>query len=259
MTLEHKTISDLEKEKFVETDDSQIAQRVSLEESQADSLEKLETSIDNIKVDADKLNNIEENTDEVETDLETVAANQTNGTQKTQIVDSEGNVGLVDDEVFAQASIEVEHYQVHEGKCYTVSYRSASVANDGYLRIRIKPVGVNAHVKVTYSSEGKALFKSYAGTTYSNNGTAITPWNRNIGSSNVSATLCYHTPTINVLGSQRADEFVGSAGAAVARAGGVGSGSIETVIQAGNDLLLELQNKSGSTSDLQMTINYYEI
>lgn len=155
--------------------------------------------------------------------------------------------------------LEWEHHMVHIGETYTISYLSAAVATNGYLDIHITGVTNDCHAKITYTSEGKAYFKSYSGTTYTDVGTALTPWNRCLCSSNVAATLVRHTPTVNVLGPLRANEFVGSAGAAVARAGGVGGGNIESIINPGYDLLLRLQNMSASASDLQMTINFYEI
>ena len=155
-------------------------------------------------------------------------------------------------------SIDWEHHEVHQGNTFTVSFRSAAVANDGYLRIHLKPAIKDCHLKLTYACEGKALFKSYSGSTYSNIGTELTPWNRSIGSANVADTKVYHTPTVTP-GILRVDEFVGTGGATAQRAGGVGGTSIETIIEAGQDLLLELQNKSGSASDLQLTISFYEI
>jgi len=154
--------------------------------------------------------------------------------------------------------IEWEHHEVHAGNTYTVSFRSAAVANNGYLDLHIVGTTKDAHVKITYSCEGKVLFKTYSATTYTVVGTAITPWNRNMCSTNTAVTTFYHTPTINVLGSQRVDEFVGTGGAAAVRAGGVGGSSIETVVNPTKDLLLRLQNVSGSASDLQFTINFYE-
>lgn len=155
--------------------------------------------------------------------------------------------------------MEWEHHMVHTGDTYTVSYRSPAVINNGFLDIRVTGVKKDAHVKITYSCEGKGLFTSYSGTTYTVAGTGITPFNRNLCSTKTATTLIRHTPTIDVLGTKRVDEFVGSAGAAVTRAGGVGGSNIETIVNPGYDLLLRLQNISGSASDLSMTISFYEL
>ena len=155
--------------------------------------------------------------------------------------------------------IEWEHHMVHKEQTYTASAYSAAVANNGYLDVRITGVKKDCHVKVTYSSEGKALFKTYSDTTYSGAGTTVTPFNRCICSTNTAVTLIRKAPTVNVLGTLRLEEFVGSAGAAVARAGGIGGGNIESIVNPGYDILLRLQNVSGSASDLQMTLNFYEL
>lgn len=155
--------------------------------------------------------------------------------------------------------IEWEHHMVHKGQAYTASIYSSQVANNGYLDVRITGVKKDCHVKVSYTSEGKAFFKTYSGTTYSNDGTTVTPFNRCLCSTNVAKTLIRKAPTVNVLGTLRLEEFVGSGGAAVARAGGTGGGQLETIINPGYDLLLRLQNVSGNASDLQITLNFYEL
>jgi len=185
--------------------------------------------------------------------------NQTNGNQTVRIVNS-GNIPVaVDSLTKSLVNLDWEHSMVHSEKTYTISYRAPAVAINGYLDIHLTGVTNDAHLKVNYSSEGKAIFNSYVGTTYTNEGTTLTPWNRCICATNVATTLVRLNPTINVLGSKRTDEFVGSAGAAVTRAGGVGGSNIETIINPGCDILLRLQNISGSTSDLQMTLNFYEL
>lgn len=155
--------------------------------------------------------------------------------------------------------IDFEHHMVHKGDTYTVSYLSKGVANNGYLDIHVTGVTNDAHIKISYSSEGKSYFNSYAGTTYSNQGTSITPFNRCICQTNTATTLVRHTPVINVLGTLRTSEFIGSSGAAVVRAGGTGGGNIESIVNPGYDLLVRLQNVSGSASDLQITLNFYEL
>jgi len=155
--------------------------------------------------------------------------------------------------------IDWEHHMVHRKKTFTVSYISLAVANNGYLDIHLTGFKNDAHTKITFSSEGKAYFKTYSGTTYTSAGTAYTPFNRCICSTTAATTIVGINPTINVLGSLRGNDFVGITGAAVIRAGGTGGESIETIINPGYDLLLRLQNVSGTTADLNMVINFYEL
>jgi hypothetical protein len=156
-------------------------------------------------------------------------------------------------------TIDVLHEAVHEGKMHTVSYRALAVADNGYLRLRIKASATkDVHARIAWASEGKSSLKSFVGTTYSNNGTAYTPFNRRTSLPNSITALVYVDPTINVLGTQRGDDFIGTGGAAASRVGGTGEADIETIISAGTDLLLEIQNLRGSASDLNFIANIYE-
>lgn len=156
-------------------------------------------------------------------------------------------------------TIDVIHQAVHLGKMHTVSYTSLAVADQGYLRLRIKASATkDIHTRIAWSSEGKSRLKSYVGTTYSNNGTPYTPFNRQSKLANSMTGLVYINPTINVLGTQRGNDFIGAAGAAVVRVGGTGASDIETIISAGTEVLFEIQNVSGSASDLNFIANIYE-
>ena len=152
--------------------------------------------------------------------------------------------------------IDAVHEAIHEGGMYVISKSFLSVANDGYARVRIvPPAGTSAHTRLSVSVEGKTYIKTYTGTTYSNDGTAITPFNRLIGGS-ASTLLAYHTPTVNVLGTQRGDDIVG---------GGVGWNSFganfnpefESIVPASTDFMIELHNKAGTAKDMNIVINYY--
>jgi len=153
-------------------------------------------------------------------------------------------------------SIDPVHQAIHERGMYVISKTFLAVANSGYARIHIvPPAGYEAHVRLSVNTEGKCYLKTYTGTTYTNAGTAMTPFNR-ATSGGASTLLAYHTPTINVLGTPRGDDMVG---------GGFGGNSFgananqefESVIAPGTDFMLELQNEAGSAKDINLVFNYY--
>lgn len=51
---------------------------------------------------------------------------------------------------------------------------------------------------------------------------------------------------------------MGGGGATAQRFGGTGSSDIETIIKAGQTLLIDIQNLRGSASDLNIIANLYE-
>ena len=70
--------------------------------------------------------------------------------------------------------------------------------------------------------------------------------------------MLYENPVINVLGTLRGNDFVGSSGATPTRIGGSGLGDTETIINAVTELLIEVQNVRGSASDINFIFNLYE-
>lgn len=170
---------------------------------------------------------------------------------KALVVDPDGNV------LFNQ--IDVIHQTVHQGKMHTLSHTKLNVADNGFLRVRfVAPVDKDIHIRIAWASEGKSRLKTYVGTTYTANGTPIVPFNRKTAlASNLQGTY-FIDPTINVLGTLRGNDFLGTAGAAATRVGGTGAADIETIISAGTELLVEIQNVRGSASDLNLIANLYE-
>ena len=170
---------------------------------------------------------------------------------KVLIVDPDDNVYI--------GQIGVLHQTVHKGYMHTLSYTSLAVVNDGYLRVRfVAPADKDIHLRLAWTSEGKSRLNSYVGTTYTGDGTPIIPFNRQTGKvSNLEGTY-FINPTINVLGTRRGNDFIGASGAAASRVGGTGASDIETIVSAGTELLVEIQNVRGSASDLNLVANLYE-
>jgi hypothetical protein len=149
-------------------------------------------------------------------------------------------------------------YMNNNGNVFTISKTAVGVVNNGYLDIRVKSGSKPSYLEILYSSEGKSYFKTYLNTTYSANGTLLTPFPRNSGSTKTLQSLIYQAPTINVLGQIRGDDFIGkSSGNPQTRAGGGGTVS-GTIIAPTHDLLIRLQNVSGAISDLNLIINILE-
>lgn len=160
---------------------------------------------------------------------------------------------------FYTGVIDLVQNKVHEGNVFIVSKIFTSVANDGYADLRIK-TGANkdAHAEIFISTEGKAYAYSYSGTTYTVDGTQLTAINRNSNFTGGNETIAYHTPTINVLGTQRFEQMMG---------GGVGVGNqlagslserLETVHKVNSDILIRVQNKAGTAKDISMYVVWYE-
>jgi hypothetical protein len=142
---------------------------------------------------------------------------------------------------------------------FTDSKTFRAVADNGYARIHIKSSATKS-VCFTWSftTEGKCYLGTYAGSTYSNDGIVQAIFNRALLIAKTATCQIFHTPTVNVLGGQRGDDFVGAGGNIQTQAGGSGVQGIETCLPPNADILFSLQNVSGNAKDINIIINFYE-
>lgn len=154
----------------------------------------------------------------------------------------------------------INEYYIEQGLFFSAEYLFAAVANDGYAYLRVTNPSSNKklHVQFNVNNEKKMYVASFANTTYSGNGTAVTKFNRNTGSSNVAEAVIYHTPTINVLGSQRGNSMIAVNANQYVQIGGAPSAYIDSIVAPGKEILIRLQNKGGSAQDIAITVNWYE-
>jgi hypothetical protein len=158
-------------------------------------------------------------------------------------------------------SMNRNHHEVHEGHFYTFGRTFLAVADDATVRVRfLTSANKEFHYGVEITAEGKALVKELEGTTYTDNGTEITPVNNNRSSSSVAELTAYHTPTVDVAG----DEL--TPGNGILLVGGLGPNSIggdikpgeEFIAKVSTDYVIEVQNKSGQAKDITIEIAGYE-
>lgn len=153
-------------------------------------------------------------------------------------------------------SIDPVHQAIHERGMYTISRTWLAVGNNAYADLRLlPPAGYEAHTRFIFISEGKARLTSYISTTYTANGTAIIPFNR-VTDGDSSPLLAYHTPTINVLGTARGDDFI-AGGTGGNSSGGSANPEFETVVAPLTDFLIRVQNVAGTAKDINIIVNYY--
>lgn len=154
--------------------------------------------------------------------------------------------------------IDYMHDHTHKGKILTTSNTQRAVAPNGVFGLLFTASATKeTHISLTYSSEAKAYFQTYAGGTYTE-GTSITPFNRKGSSSITYGGTVLLNPTVSVAGTLRGDEAVGSGGNVQTRAGGTSGTGIESVIAPNGKLYLYLQNGATVTSDLTIITNLYE-
>lgn len=146
-----------------------------------------------------------------------------------------------------------------EGKAFMVSHIFESVPNQGTVYIRhISGSTKYLHALVQILGTGKMQFTSYAGTTYTAEGTLLDEINRRSDSIETLEALFYYTPTIDVLGAPRLTfRFGGGTNPATARSSGA-TDDIESIFAPDTDVLVGVTNLSGSAQDITFLFNVHE-
>ena len=167
-------------------------------------------------------------------------------------------VEVIDPEYGASVSITGFHHKTHLGKAYIVSNKFADVADNGVADIYVKvPAGVEPHIVFHRDIEGDADVELFEDTTVSANGTALTAYNLNRNSENLSAIEFFHTPTVTLPGTQLFLEWnaAGTGGQAVGSEGTFD----EFELAKGKNYLFRVTNRSGAAKEIGIFARYYEV
>ena len=166
-----------------------------------------------------------------------------------------------------EIGIDLVHQKVHEGVSYTVNYLEKSLASNGFARLHVKTGARAAHIIIEVEAEGKVYFRTISEPTVTVDGTApststdvgtkLTLFNRCGHCSNGNTTQVFYTPTFTG-GDLRGNRMIpfGVGGTAV---GGASQGRIESIFSANKSFIIEIQNVSGQTRDVGVTLDWYEV
>lgn len=155
-------------------------------------------------------------------------------------------------------AIDLTHQKVHEGASFVINGTFANIANGESAYARFKAVEQTMHIVFQIEVEGKAFFRTYSGTTYTDDGTAVAPFNRIVGSDIEVDAEVYHTPVVDVLGTRRGNRLIPAGTGGTATGGAIGSVR-ESIILPGEELLVEVKNASGQIRDISIVADWYQV
>jgi hypothetical protein len=162
-------------------------------------------------------------------------------------------------------NIDFAHQKVHEGVGYVANYLETGVANDTAINLSFQTGANQAHIIIDFTSDGKAYFETFSGTTYSNAGTApdgtkLTSFSRGVVVPPAIATTSTvkYAPTVAVLGTRRGLRLL-NGGTGGNSTGSQGGDRLESIIQPNTNLLIRLTNKGGAAKDLGIVLDWYEV
>jgi len=161
--------------------------------------------------------------------------------------------------VDALVTINTPHHMIHEGKMFIASNAWDHLLDGAAAYLRIL-VGANKelHATISVAAQGIGEFHLHEGTTYTDNGTAVTIYDKNRTTANTSDALCYHTPTINVLGNRIYHSFV-PGGEKQRAVGSVRTNGEEWIFKKSTDYLLRFVNEGGDEMDVSIEMEFYEV
>jgi hypothetical protein len=145
------------------------------------------------------------------------------------------------------------------GEAFFISHVFLAVPNAGKVYLRHKSGSTKyLHSILDIETVGQWRLKTYSGTTFTADGTALEAINRRSDSTTVLDSLFWHTPTINVLGTLRLDSMFGSGTNPAKTTTGEFGETIESIFAPDADVLIELENLSGSEQYLSAVFNVHE-
>lgn len=151
--------------------------------------------------------------------------------------------------IYDNTTVTTEHtYRLtHEGKMFFVSKLFDNVPAEGKVYLRhYGATTKNLNSILNLKAGGEWIIRTFSGTTYTANGTELTPVNRKSGQTEQLETIFTHSPTINVFGSKRLEEKFGYGTTARSSTTGNSSEPLESVFLPGEDILIELENTNRS-------------
>ena len=134
------------------------------------------------------------------------------------------------------------------------------VPNDGYVYVHTQAgAALSMHAGLSVITIGKAYIKTYQNPTLSNAGTQVLVAAQRTDIDPATSTgNVRHTPTITANGAARLTKLVPGGTSAQTRVGVSFHSLVETVIMPTDGVLTSVQNKSGATMDIEVTIIWYE-
>jgi len=183
-----------------------------------------------------------------------------NDNGSTLSIDDGGNSISIDDGGNELLTIDYAHKEIHEGNHYSACYIFAGVANNASAELRILNGSTKyLHLLVYVNCELKTYSYIYEATTYSGNGTSLSIYNNNRSSAKVSTATVYHTPTVNVLGTEILCEMI-PAGSKSTPLGGSSASRLEYILDTSTDYLIRVTSKggAGSSNDISIICEWYE-
>lgn len=177
------------------------------------------------------------------------------GRIKTATILTDGTTDVSVDTKGSLASIDLAHYEIHEGHSFGVSHVFSGVADAAVADVRFATSTSQPHVQFQVTASGKAQVALYQDAVLGT-GTAVTVNNRDLSKANATGVTFGHSPTVTSAGNLLFSEILpgGSKNSAV---GGSTSSREEWMLKASTVYLVRVTNRSGAVTEISVGASGY--
>jgi len=155
------------------------------------------------------------------------------------------------------AMIDLVHMHTHDGNSYHVTHSATIVAaSNGYIYIVTPNTDIEQHLQAQVDCSLAGTWTVYINSKINASGTALTIYNNNRRSTNVSTTKIYHTPTISTSGNVFMSVTLGSSGGSQ-RLGGSSFNRNELILQKNAKYILRFLSAANGNA-VTKNIDFYE-
>lgn len=175
---------------------------------------------------------------------------------KIQITDGTYDAGV--DFLGYLVAIEIEHHKVHEEVFYFVSDIDTDVdtAPPKYWHIKTPDSSIRFHVKVNIETDTGGLVELFENPTTTDDGVALTPYNADRNSSNVSSVEFYRDPTVGADGTRLQVARIGAG--RDKKLGGVARPGSEWILKQNEQYLIKI-TPDADNAEVTINIEGYEV
>lgn len=182
------------------------------------------------------------------------------GLSRTKIIDNDEHVANVDEIVNALQTIDVFHYEIHEGNAYSLSQFFVALANSATATMMVSTIGgCHPHFELGVISEGNAYVLLQASPTIKHSGTTMTPVNRDRTSSNASKLVGHYSVSgVTSYAGTTLWKGIIPGGVKNTAVGGTSTQRQEWILNSGTTYIIAVRNIAGSAKNVSVDANWYE-
>jgi len=177
----------------------------------------------------------------------------------TSPVNPDSQALLVDEIVGALATINTVHYRVHDSTTYQTSYKSpegADVADNGNVTLLIRVGPRKPHITFSVAAGGDCEIEFREAVSLTANGTALTLYNMDRGSSNSPTASTFQGPTYT--GGTLLANYLNPGGTKNQSVGGTARNNTEWILAANTNYIVRGINRSGGGTPVSIMLQWYE-